>query len=174
METMKEHSCNDRRAKRLATKRAPFHFVDCGLPNVYLVGIRYFVCECGKTVAEIPAAKQLMASIARDLVESNQALTGDEIRFLRKRLGKKATDFARELGIESEHLSRLENGKKPVAEPMGKLIRLVYAVSANDSELLNRVVQMVGSLLVSWSKREENLKIVKKIDENEWSDAIAA
>jgi len=63
--------------------------VDCGLSDVYLVGIRYFVCECGETVAEIPAIRQLLSLIARDLVEKPKALAPEEIRFLRKRLGKK-------------------------------------------------------------------------------------
>jgi putative zinc finger/helix-turn-helix YgiT family protein len=174
METMTDHNCVTSRAERFATEESPFHFVDSGLPNVYLIGIKYFTCECGRVVAEIPATKQLMKLIARDLVKSSQSLTGSEIRFLRKRLGKRATEFSKELGIESETLSRLENGKQPLKEPMDKLIRLVYAVSSEDLELLRGVMNTVNSWLVAWSERTGEQKIVKRIDDNEWSNALAA
>lgn len=175
MERMKNHNCLACRVERLATEDEPFHFLDSGLPNVYLIGIKYFVCECGSVVAEIPAVKQLMRLIARDLVESNMSLTNHEVRFLRKRLGRKATEFAKELGIKAEHLSRLENGKLPVPEPLDKLIRLVYAVSAGDPDLLRAVMVMTKSWLINWSRRTGEQRIVKKIDEdNEWSNALAA
>src|SRR5579872_5437797 len=101
---MEKIAHSENRKEYLATIKKPFHFVDSGLPNVYLVGIRYFVYEDGRTSAEIPAISQLMRLIARDLVEKPQALTGCEIRFLRKRLGKKQMDFAKELGLRPETL----------------------------------------------------------------------
>jgi len=174
METMNTHDCQTYRTEQFATAEEPFHFIDSGLPNVYLIGIKYFVCDCGSIVAEIPALKPLMRLIARDLVESHESLTGDEVRFLRKRLGKKASDFAKEVGIEPETLSRMENGKQGISEQLDKLIRLFYAVSANDSELLEQVKKMISSWLASWTARNVDTKIVKRIEDNEWSNAIAA
>lgn len=175
MEKMTDHNCSEHRVEKFATDENPFHFLDSGLPNVYLVGIKYYVCDCGEIVAEIPAVRQLMRLIARDLVESNISLNKEEIRFLRKRLGRKANEFAKELGIEPEHLSRLENGKNPIPEPLDKLIRLIYAVSAGDPELLKTVMVMVKSWLITWRKRTSNLRIIKKVDnDNEWSNAVAA
>src|SRR2546422_739289 len=79
-----EHDCRQFAEARQATLRKPYHFVDCGLPNVYLAGIRYFVCrKCGKRAAEIPAVKQLLTNIAAAVVEQEGRLTGAEIRFLR-------------------------------------------------------------------------------------------
>lgn len=174
METMNTHDCQKCRVEKFATVDEPFHFLDSGLPNVYLIGIKYFVCDCGSAAAEIPAVKPLMRLIARDLVESHESLTGEEVRFLRKRLGKKASDFAKEVGIEPETLSRMENGKQGISEPLDKLIRLFYAVSANDAELLEQVRKIFDSWLSSWTARNSDTKIVKRIDDNEWSNAIAA
>ncbi len=174
MEKMTDHNCTACRVEKFATDEEPFHFVDSGLPNVYLIGIKYFVCDCGSVVAEIPAIKQLMRLIARDLVVHNESLTGDEARFLRKRLGKKATGFAKDLGIKPEHLSRLENGKNAIPEPLDKLIRLIYAASSEDRDLQEKVVRMIEPWLTSWKKRMSGLRIVKRIDDNEWSDALAA
>ncbi|MGD0730329.1 MAG: hypothetical protein ABR956_03635 [Terracidiphilus sp.] len=111
MEKMTDHNCTAHRVEKLATAEEPFHFVDSGLPNVYLVGIKYFVCDCGSVVAEIPASQQLMQLIARDLVSSPLDLTGAELRFLRKRLGKRATEYCKYLGVAPETLSRVESGK---------------------------------------------------------------
>src|ERR1035438_545344 len=99
MEMTQNHNCRNSRTEKFATAEEPYHFVDSGLPNVYLVGIRYFHCECGQDLADIPAMKQLLNLIARDLVEKTSALSGAEIRFLRKRLGQKAADFSRQLGF---------------------------------------------------------------------------
>jgi len=68
----------------------------------------------------------------------------------------------------------MENGKQGISEQLDKLIRLFYAVSANDSELLEQVKKMISSWLASWTARNVDTKIVKRIEDNEWSNAIAA
>lgn len=162
------------RAEHLATDENPFHFVDSGLPNVYLVGIKYFTYEDGRSVAEIPAIKQLMKLIARDLIERPDSLSGAEIRFLRKRLGKRAVDFAKDLGVEAETLSRYENDWNQPSESVDKLIRLLYAVSSDDPELSHQIKPIMESLLAAWKAGPKEVKIVKKIDNNEWSDVPIA
>lgn len=170
-----EHICQRSWTEHLATERRPFHFTDSGLPNVYLIGIKYFTCECGNVVAEIPALKPLMRLIARDVIGNPGALTGEEIRFLRKRLGMKAVDFAKALGLEPETLSRIENNKQPASEQSDKLIRFFYALSIkDDSKLAVEAGKMVDDLISSWSAKHSSAKIIKKIDENEWIDVRKA
>src|SRR5437660_1122075 len=112
MATKIEHECSSKtRRMFLATPEEPYRFVDSGLNDVQLVGIRYFVCECGKVLAEIPAIKQLLSLIARDLVEKPKALAPEEIRFLRKRLGEKQADFAKKIGVHPQTLCRFETGQ---------------------------------------------------------------
>ena len=83
-----------------ATPESPYHFVGSGLPNVYLVGIKSSLCKsCKEQAADIPAIKQLMTVIARAIIENEAHLTGPEVRFLRKRLGKKSADFAQLVGV---------------------------------------------------------------------------
>src|SRR4051812_46291617 len=109
------HECDsESRQEFIATDEKPYHFQDSGLPNVYLVGVRYFKCECGESFVEIPALRQLLALIARNIVVNDKALTGSEIKFLRKRLGQKAGDFATSIKLQPETLSRVENNKQSV------------------------------------------------------------
>ena len=123
-----------------ATSQSPYHFVGSGLPNVYLVGIKYSVCKtCGEQAADIPAIKQLMQVIARAIVEREAQLTGLEIRFLRKRLGKKSSEFAHLVGVSIEQVSRWENQHNPPERSADKLIRVCYSMLSGDRKLRDKM-----------------------------------
>jgi putative zinc finger/helix-turn-helix YgiT family protein len=174
MATTIDHQCGRKTRKEfLATPDKPFRFSDSGLSDVYLVGIRYFVCDCGKIVADIPAMRQLLSLIARDLVEKPKALAPEEIRFLRKRLGKKQADLAKEIGVRPETLSRFETGETRANERTDKLIRLHYALSSNDPILIDHLQPAIQELLASWEYTEVPAHIVATVTDNEW-EAVAA
>ena len=156
--------------ERLATDKNPFHFTDCGLDNVYLVGVKYFTHPDGGIVAEIPALKQLMCVIARDLVLSKSDLTGSEVRFLRKRLGKKATEYSRLLGLEPETLSRIENDKQPISSATQKLARLSYAILSDEPGLFDHARAILQSMLDDLQPAKEKL-ILEIRGNNEWRGA---
>ncbi len=157
--------------EHFATKEKPFHFTDSGLDNVYLVGIKYFTCECGAISAEIPALKQLMQLIACDIVKSQSNLTGDEIRFLRKRLGKKATEYCKFLALEPETLSRIENGKVQASGATETLARLSYAILSGDPNLRELAVNILNTLAEALGVKPEKEKIVLQMSKNhEWSE----
>ena|ERR1022692_1632622 len=169
------HEC-DRRTRQefRATMDEPYHFASCGLPNVYLVGIRYFRCECGEDLADIPAMKQLLNLIGRDLVEKTSALSGAEIRFLRKRLGQKATDFAKQIGLDPETMSRIENDHLPASERTDKLIRLYYAVASKDPLLLGEFQVDLDQRLMAWQRIVlPPRRIVATVKDNEWTPVAA-
>lgn len=165
------HECNRRtRQEFRATMEGPYHFESCGLPNVFLVGIRYYRCECGENLADIPAIKQLMNLIARDLIEKDSALGGAEIKFLRKRLGQKASDFAKQIALEPETLSRIENDHLQASERTDKLIRLYYALASNDRVLLGQLQADLNERMMSWQRIVlPPKKIVTSIKDNEWT-----
>jgi transcriptional regulator with XRE-family HTH domain len=175
MEKMTDHNCIAHRVEKFATVEEPFHFADSGLPNVYLVGIKYFVCECGNVVAEIPAVKQLMQLIARDLVLSPLDLTGAELRFLRKRLGKKASEYCKYLAVTPETLSRVEGGKQALSTQLQKLARLSYCVFSEDSHLAECARTILQSILEEIKKKQKRERIVLEMDINqEWRELKAA
>jgi hypothetical protein len=130
------HCCEDRAQKKLATADAPYHYVGSGIRNVYLVGITYYVClKCEKQAAELPAIKQLHAALARALVSKASPLTGLEVRFLRKRLGKQAVVFSPMVSLTPEYLSALENSPDPVDPGRDKLVRLIYRALSGEKAL---------------------------------------
>jgi DNA-binding transcriptional regulator YiaG len=144
------HDCSKTLRQHAATNSKPYHFLDSGLPNVYLIGVRYWVCEeCGAQSAEIPAPEQLMNLIAESVVMKPGMLTGREIRFLRKRVGKRAADFAALINKTPEHFSKLETEALPLHEPTDKLIRLTYGMLHADKELLTHISANVEEWLKS-------------------------
>jgi putative zinc finger/helix-turn-helix YgiT family protein len=168
------HSCTESRVEHLATHEQPFHFSASGLSNVYLIGVKHYTCECGQTLADIPAIKDLMQLIARDLVRKKTSLIGEEIRFLRKRLGKKQTDFSREIGIEPETLSRYENDKQPISEAQDKLIRIYYLAFSDDPDFAE-IRKALSELISQQSTTSAPKKIVAQVSkQDEWEDVEVA
>jgi transcriptional regulator with XRE-family HTH domain len=164
------------RVEKFATEDNLFHFKESGLDNIYLIGIKYFVDEEGTTIAaEIPALKQLMRLIARDIVLSPLDLTGKEIRFLRKRLGKKATEYCAYLGFNPETLSRIEHEKQSISIQSQKLARLSYCVFSEDPELIDCARTILQTILEEIRLSQKKAKIVLRIDQNqEWKELKAA
>lgn len=168
----KEHRCEVEAVEHFATMEKPFHFEASGLSNVFLVGVKYWVCGCGNSFAEIPAAIPLMMAIARSLAFKESALTGEEIRFLRKRLGKKAADFAQMLRITPEHLSKLENGHLPVGEQTDALVRFVYIFQSKD-EVLQHSFRQANAMARSLRPNSSS-RILAKVVESDWDILPAA
>lgn len=116
-----------------ASEAKPYHYVGSGLGNVYLVGIKYHVCKrCGSAAADIPALPELLTALARALVKKQSSLTGEELRFLRKRLKFSGIEFSSMIDISAETLSRIENGRYAVQLNTDKLVRFIYASIARD------------------------------------------
>jgi transcriptional regulator with XRE-family HTH domain len=171
------HECTvASRQEFLATEEKPYHFLESGLPNIYLVGIRYFQCECGEKYVEIPAIKQLMSLIARHTVMKEQSLTGTEIKFLRKRLGQKAAAFSSGIKLQPETLSRVENEKQSVGPKTDFYIRIYYAFTSKDPVLLDALKEALDKALsMHRSKPPKKLpKTVARLDHDEWALAAGA
>jgi DNA-binding transcriptional regulator YiaG len=163
-----EHNCKAHKKEMRATLENPYHFLDSGLSNVYLVGIRYWLCdECNRQAAEIPALQGLMSAIATSVVMKPALLTGEEIRFLRKRIGKKASEFAELINKSPEHLSKLENDQVNLPEETDKLIRLTYGMLCGDQHLLTEIAAKAEEWLRSISNRA-NPDITFKKKANVW------
>jgi len=115
---------------KVSSKAKPYHYVGSGLPNVYLVGVTYRTWpETGQQAADIPCLPELLEALAKALLSKRSALTGDELRFLRKRLRIASKEFAALVGVTAEQYSRLENGAT-VTPMMDRLVRLLYVALA--------------------------------------------
>ena len=170
------HECSSTtRQESIATREKPYHYTDSGLPNIYLVGVRQFQCECGEKAVEIPAIKQLMSLIARDLTMKNASLTGLEVKFLRKQLGQKANDFAAHIKLQPETLSRIENGKQSAGDKTDMYIRIYYALESKDLVLMDALKFALDKVLLAHRTKSPKKppKTVATIEHDKWALAAA-
>jgi DNA-binding transcriptional regulator YiaG len=133
------HECDTHAVEHTSSAQLPYHYVNSGLDNVYLIGVKCFVCNsCGAQSAEIPSLVHLLSAIGRELVAKSSPLTGKQVRFLRKRLQKSSKDFARFISMTPQRLATLENedGNADVAAGRDKLVRMVYKLLSGDQRLM--------------------------------------
>ncbi len=130
---MKEMACPNCR-RRNKTHIGEYHYTESGLPNVWLIGVEMFECECGEKFAFIPCIQELHKLIAHELITQENSLSGQEIRFLRKTMGLKAKDFADLLGVKNVSISRWEHDEFSPSGPTDRLIRLFYAADMGLAE----------------------------------------
>ncbi len=130
-----------------------YRFVECGLDNVILRNIEVDVCpKCGDS-PRIRRLNDVFLTIAAGLVAKPFELTGKEVRFLRKTMDVGTEDYARKLGVDRSHLSRLENGALAISRQTDRLVRTL--VLLHRPELLEK--------LVSLDIREQVLKRLEEI-----------
>lgn len=105
--------------------RGRYRFEGLGVP-VVLCNVDIAKCKsCGIADPIVDNMKDLMDAVARAIVFKHTPLTGHEVRFLRKYLGKSAKDFSTGIGIDPATLSRWENSHIPVGGTGERLVRLV-------------------------------------------------
>lgn len=103
--------------------------------------VRVEVCpNCGQTLStHIPDMEGLFHAVVFARALEPRALSGEEIRFMRKAMGWKAKELAKHLGISAEHLSRCEASVKCMQQPTEKLFRLYALLKTPDKSALDEV-----------------------------------
>jgi len=107
------------------TKRVRPEFVDeqMGLP-VILVDSAYDADSGEASGIVIPEIENLEAAMAVARVSDVFKLNGQEIRFLRRAMGIKATDLAKFLDVTPETVSRWETSKEPISTNAERVLRM--------------------------------------------------
>jgi putative zinc finger/helix-turn-helix YgiT family protein len=138
---MKCPTCN----KEMKSKIRDYEYVESGLKGVVLKGIRVYECKaCGEVLPEIRNVKQVHKWIAEYLIKKQSPLTGEEFRFLRKSMGKSATDLTKTLGVYPVTISRWENNKAAIGPQSDRLLRALFVLQ--NSTLLQNSFPTIDSV----------------------------
>lgn len=168
------HDCMNHAIERHATANKPYHYVGSGLSNVFLIGITYRLCPvCRFQAGDIPAIKQLHRLIARQVMAQAEPLLGEQMRFLRKELGEKASEFAKIIDVAPETYSRWENGRQRPSLTIDLLVRLYYALNCGDPESVETARQVVSRAAVL-RRRRKPPNIAASLEGNRWRAPHAA
>ena len=121
--------------------RKDYRFTESGLGNVLLKNIQVVVCnKCKGESPRVPGHDDLMRTIAVALLDKPSELAGDEVRFLRKYLGQGSLRFAKMLGMDRSHLSRIENGATGISRQTDRLVRALALV--HEPTLTDKLKQL--------------------------------
>lgn len=135
------------------------HFTASGLDNVWLTNVPFAVCEkCGERTMGLPNPIGLMRCIGEGVILTSGPLSGKEIRFLRKSLFLKSSEFASLIGVTRTTVSRWENGETTPDTSSDRLIRLTYA------NKINLRAGIIAELLESFQNEDAAKKPTKSLD----------
>jgi DNA-binding transcriptional regulator YiaG len=128
---MKTETCVHCDESAIVTRKN-YPLPELGVP-VELQNVEVIECpSCGSEEPVIPNMDGLMLTLALAITCSPRKLNGNEVRFLRKYVGKSASDFSRFLHVDPTHLSKIENGRVDIGAGLDKLVRLLVVNMSSD------------------------------------------
>lgn len=134
--------------------KEPLHYPECGLDDVYLLnGYETVETPYGSGIA-VKDVDALREAIAWHLATRKKALTGKEIRFLRKQLDLTQSELARLLGVDAQTVARWEKGTSAIPGPAEALLRLLYVEHAHDAVKVHDLLQRLDALDAGVSDRK--------------------
>ncbi len=150
-------------------------YPESGLSNVWLMNVPAWVCPNNHEEIEIPAVTQLHELLAHMIIRKPASLVGQEVRFLRRRVGLAAKDFAPKIGLSAVRLSQLENMREGIPKRVDLLIRLSIAalIAARDSKPFpNDLAPFIDQLEQAWDIGSHRLRHRDCAEPNhEWEEA---
>jgi len=115
--------------------RGDYEWKDVDLP-VLLKNVEMIQCgQCGTVEVIIPRINKLMSLLALAVILKPDRLTGGELRFLRKYIGKTGADFSKLIKVDKATLSKWENDDDPIGEQSDRLIRTVILALGDGLEM---------------------------------------
>jgi DNA-binding transcriptional regulator YiaG len=126
----------------MTTKNDLFHYVQCGLDNVWLTsGVEVTETDYGKGF-RISKAEELHEAIARSIINGPRHLRGQEARFLRVLLNLSQDAMAKILGVDRATVIRWERAReRPLTMIQDIAVRTTYAARATGDDFLLSVIK---------------------------------
>lgn len=124
-----------------------FHYVACGLPNVWLEnGYRETEMSDGSAGFSIDNVKDLHQQIGRSLAKKESLLNGDEFRFLRSELRMSRRNMGEFLGLSDETIKKWESGENPVHKASDAAIRSLFLESLLEASKIKDLLQLINHI----------------------------
>lgn len=102
-----------------------YHYIECGLDNVFIEGMSTVEDHAGEATITIPAIGILHKVIAEGIVTLPSKMRGSELRFLRSEMGMTQEQLAEKLKTTLLTISRWEREENPIRDEAEMLIRLM-------------------------------------------------
>jgi len=135
VELKAKEACSNCGKAAASIERGDFDLTQFGVP-VRLKGFNLIKCaECGHVDPIIPDMDTMMKLAAYHVVLKRSPLSGREVRFLRKYVGKSARELAALLHVDHTHLSKIENDNVEIGVQLDKYLRLLVINLSSDLDI---------------------------------------
>jgi len=148
-----------------------YHYLGCGLPNVWLAnGYKLVETEYGSGVS-IQKLHELHDAIAQAIVSSSQPLTHEEFRFIRKELELSQEGLAGVLGCDKQSVARWEKAHSKRINPTAeRFLRLLYQETKMGKQALKPLLERLQAIeCVEPSEK----KIEVRVRNDSWRGKVA-
>jgi DNA-binding transcriptional regulator YiaG len=148
-----------------------YHYVESGLPNIFLAnGVTMTETPRG-VVVSIEHADELHHAIAMSIVSRPSPMTKDEFRFLRIELDLSQRLLADILDTTEKTLARWETGEtKTIPGPVQNLLKAYYL----DSKEEGRIAELLAHLATLDRKIVSLENRIFEFEGEEWHEAQAS
>lgn len=126
--------------------KAPLHYTECGLDDVYLVsGYEVDNTRYGEGLS-VKNVDQLHKAIGLYLASQKKALSGKELRFLRKQMDLTQSDLGKLLNLSSQQVARWEKGESDISGPADLLVRGLFIQHAGGKLNLQTLAEKLDEI----------------------------
>ncbi|MFC5372918.1 helix-turn-helix domain-containing protein [Brevundimonas faecalis] len=130
-------------ARKGRDRQDPFHYLACGLDNVFLTSGYVRKQRAGQWSTAVEDADGLHDAIAEHLVLRRKRLHGKEVRFLRKHLELTQAELGKLLGVTDQTIARYEKNESAFDGAADMLLRVLVIGRAcgalNPLEVVERI-----------------------------------
>ena len=108
-----------------------------GIPVTLLGCVEKYTCPqhpAEQAFTHVPDQEDLEAAVAVKRIQVPQKLNGTEIRFLRKVAGWTAKEFAAQMNVSEEAVSRWENSKTTIGPSSESKLRLIVGIKIKEKD----------------------------------------
>lgn len=102
-----------------------YHYIECGLDNVYINGLQFQRDDAGDEIITIPAINELHSLIATGIVTHEHGISGQELRYLRSEMGLTQSELAQFVHQDKQTIGRWERGEYAIDSKAEALIRRI-------------------------------------------------
>lgn len=124
----------------------PLHYTMSGLNDVYLMsGWKRVETPYGSGIS-IKDVDGLHRAIGLNLVRQKKALSGQEIRFLRKEMGLTQDELGERVCKSGQQIARWEKGQCEISGSCELLLRVLYLQHLGEHPLLSEIVKQLRAI----------------------------
>ncbi|WP_122927903.1 helix-turn-helix domain-containing protein [Sphingobium sp. LF-16] len=110
----------------------PRLYEGCGLENIWLVDGFSIVHRNGEELTQVEDVEGLHKAISLHLVRFRKALTGREIKFIRRAIDMTQGELAHRLSTGVQTVARWEKDKVNIPGPEDRLLRITTLLALSD------------------------------------------